>query len=397
MNIRLSEKNQSIAASITLAIDSKAKQMMSEGINVISFGVGEPDFDTPDHIKAAAIEALDKGFTRYTAASGFPKLREEICKKLKKDNQLQYRPEEIIVSNGAKQALHNALEAICNPGDEVIIPAPYWVSYPELVKISAGVPVIVNCTEENEFKLSKEDLIAAITPNTKALILNSPSNPTGSLYTREELEAIAEVAVEKNIIVISDEIYEKLVYAGAEHISIASLNDKIKDITIVINGMSKAYAMTGWRIGYTASNLQIAKIMGNVQSHATSHPNTIAQYASVAALTSSDESIEDMRLAFDERRKYMVERINSIKGLSCIEAKGAFYIMMNISKIIGTEAKGKLINGSLSFSELMLEEAKVAAVPGIAFGADDYIRLSYANSMDNIKEGLSRIDQLINS
>ena len=397
MNIKLSEKNQSITASVTLAIDAKAKQMMSEGINVISFGVGEPDFNTPDHIKEAAIDALEKGYTRYTAASGIPKLRELICKKLKDDNQLEYKPEEIIVSNGAKQSLHNALQAICNPGDEIIIPAPYWVSYPELVKISDAVPVIVECTEENEFKLTKEDLLAAITPKTKALILNSPSNPTGSLYAKEELEAIAEVAVDKNIIVIADEIYEKLVYAGAKHISIASLNDKIKDITIVVNGMSKAYAMTGWRIGYTASNLKIAKIMGNVQSHATSHPNTIAQYASLAALTSSDESIESMRMAFDERRKYMVNRINEIMGLSCIEAKGAFYIMMNISKIIGTEVKGRLINGSMKLSEVLLEEAKVAAVPGIAFGADNYIRLSYANSMDNIKEGLNRIDQLLNS
>ena len=397
MNIKLSEKNQSITASVTLAIDAKAKQMMSEGINVISFGVGEPDFNTPDHIKEAAIDALEKGYTRYTAASGIPKLRELICKKLKDDNQLEYKPEEIIVSNGAKQSLHNALQAICNPGDEIIIPAPYWVSYPELVKISDAVPIIVECTEENEFKLTKADLLAAITPKTKALILNSPSNPTGSLYNKEELEAIAEVAIDKNIIVIADEIYEKLVYAGAEHISIASLNDKIKDITIVVNGMSKAYAMTGWRIGYTASNIKIAKIMGNVQSHATSHPNTIAQYASLAALTSSDASIEGMRLAFDERRKFMVSRINEIKGLSCIEAKGAFYIMMNISKIIGTEVKGRLINGSMSFSEVLLEEAKVAAVPGIAFGADNYIRLSYANSMENIIEGLNRIDQLLNS
>lgn len=397
MNIKLSEKNQNITASVTLAIDSKAKQMMAEGINVISFGVGEPDFNTPDHIKAAAIDALEKGLTRYTAASGIPKLRELICKKLKDDNQLEYKPEEIIVSNGAKQSLHNALQAICNPGDEVIIPAPYWVSYPELVKISDAVPVIVKCTEENGFRLTKEALLAAITPKTKALILNSPSNPTGSLYTKEELVAIAEIAVENNIIIISDEIYEKLVYDDAKHISIASLNEKIKEITIVVNGMSKAYAMTGWRIGYTASHIKIAKIMGNVQSHATSHPNTIAQYASLAALTSSDESIESMRLAFDERRKFMVDRINKIEGLSCIEAKGAFYIMMNISKVIGKELKGKTVDGSMIFSEILLDHANVAVVPGIAFGDDNYVRLSYANSMENIKEGLNRIDQLLNS
>lgn len=341
MKIKLSEKNQKIAASVTLAIDAKAKQMKAQGLNVISFGVGEPDFNTPENIIQAAVEGMRAGFTRYTAASGYPKLKEAVCVKLKQDNHLDYTPEQIIITNGAKQALHNTLEALCNPGDEVIIPVPYWVSYVELVKISGGEPVFVACTEENEFKLTAEGLKAAITPKTKALILNTPSNPTGSLYTRAELEAIADLAVTHGFAVISDEIYEKLVYEGAEHISIASLNDEIKEQTIVINGMSKAYAMTGWRVGYTASNREIAKIMGNVQSHATSHPNTIAQYASVEALLGDNSSVETMRLAFDERRKYTVERINQIEGLSCIPPRGAFYVMMNISKILGTVVKGK--------------------------------------------------------
>lgn len=395
MNNRLSQKNQKIEASVTLAIDAKAKKMQAEGLNVISFGVGEPDFNTPDNINNAAKEALDKGITRYTAASGFPKLREAISHKLKKDNGLDYSPENIIVNNGAKHSLYNALQAICNPGDEIIIPVPYWVSYGELVKMADATPIFVNCTEENEFKLTKEDLIAAITPRTKGLMLNSPSNPTGSLYSREELQEIAKIAVDNNIFVIADEIYEKLVYDGAEHISIASINEDIKDLTIVVNGMSKAYAMTGWRIGYTASNKEIAKIMGNIQSHATSHPNTIAQYASVEAIMGDQSSVYEMRKAFDERRKYMVDRINSIDGLSCLTPKGAFYIMMNISKILGREIKGKVIENSLDFAEVCLDFGLVAVVPGIAFGADGFVRLSYANSMENIIEGLNRIEELI--
>ncbi|SCY11340.1 pyridoxal phosphate-dependent aminotransferase [Alkaliphilus peptidifermentans] len=395
MKIKLSEKSQKITASVTLAIDAKAKQMMAEGIDVISFGVGEPDFNTPENINRAAIEALDKGITRYTAASGLPLYREVICKKLKDDNNLEYKPENIVVSNGAKHSLYNALLAICNPGDEVIIPVPYWVSYEELVKMADAIPVFVKCSEENEFKMKRNDLLAAITPNTKAILLNSPSNPTGSSYTKDELQMIADIAVEKGIIVIADEIYEKLVYDGAEHISIASLNEKIKDQTIVVNGMSKAYAMTGWRIGYTASNKEIAKIMGNIQSHATSHPNTIAMYASAKALMEDQSSVEEMRKAFDERRKYMVERINQIDGVSCITPKGAFYIMMNISKLKGKEIAGKLIEGSMDFAEICLDKSHVAVVPGMAFGVDDFVRLSYANSMENIRKGLDRIESLI--
>ncbi|QUH26347.1 pyridoxal phosphate-dependent aminotransferase [Serpentinicella alkaliphila] len=395
MNIQLSRKHNDIAPSVTLFVDAKAKEMQAKGINVIGFGVGEPDFRTPENIRKRAIYSIENENLGYTPASGLQKLKEAICDKLKLDNGLEYKMEHIIVSNGAKHSLYNAFQAICNPGDEVIIPSPYWVSYPEMVKMADAIPVFIDCPEEKEFKLDIKDLKNAITSKTKAMILNSPSNPTGSVYTKEELEEIAKVAVEKNIIVISDEIYEKLIYDDATHVSIASLNDRIKDLTIVVNGMAKAYAMTGWRIGYTASNAQIAKIMGNIQSHATSNPNTIAQYASIEALSGDQTAIENMRLAFDERRKYMVDRINKIPGLSCIVPKGAFYIMMNISQYIGKEFNGNKIKGSLDFADLLLEHAHVAIVPGAAFGVDQLMRISYANSMDNIKEGLTRLENFL--
>lgn len=396
MSITISKKAQNISPSITLAISAKAKQMKEEGIDVISFGVGEPDFDTPANIKNAAIEAIKQGHTKYTPASGLPQLKKAICAKLKSDNNLDYNPENIIVSNGAKHSLYNIFQAICDPEDEVIIPAPYWVSYPEMVKMADANPVIVNCTEENEFKVTRGDLLDAITSKTKAIILNSPSNPTGSIYTKAELEEIAQIAVDHNIFVITDEVYEKLVYDGEKHISIASLNEKIKDLTITVNAMSKCYAMTGWRIGYTASHVTIAKAMNSMQSHATSNPNSIAQHASIEGLTGDQSSVEKMRLAFDERRKYMVRRVNEINGLSCIEPKGAFYIMMNIKQLIGTTIKGIAINGSMDFSELLLEHANVAVVPGVAFGVDEFVRLSYANSLENIEEALNRIDNLLN-
>ncbi len=396
MSIKVSKKSQNISPSITLAISAKAKQMKEEGIDIINFGVGEPDFDTPTNIKNAAIEAINKGFTKYTPASGLPQLKQAICAKLKSDNNLDYKPENIVVSNGAKHSLYNIFQAICNPGDEVIIPSPYWVSYPEMVKMANANPVFVNCTEENEFKINKEDLSKVITPKTKAIILNSPSNPAGAVYTKAELEEIAQIAVKHNIFIVTDEVYEKLVYDGEEHISIASLDEKIKDLTIVVNAMSKCYAMTGWRIGYTASHATIAKAMSNIQSHATSNPNTIAQHASIEGLTGDQSSVEEMKLAFDERRRYMVKGINEIKGLSCIVPKGAFYVMMNIKQLIGTTIKGIVINGSMDFSELLLEHANVAVVPGIAFGVDEFVRLSYANSLENIKEALDRIDTVLN-
>ncbi|ABR48805.1 aminotransferase, class I and II [Alkaliphilus metalliredigens QYMF] len=396
MKVELSKKGLSVSSSITLAIDSKAKQMKAEGMNVISFGVGEPDFQTPDYIKQAAIKAIEEKSIGYTPAPGMLQLRQSICNKLASDNELEYLPQHIIVSNGAKHSVYNIFQAVCNPGDEVIIPVPYWVSYPEHVKMADAIPVYIDCPEENDFKMKPEDFLAAISSKTKAIILNSPSNPTGAVYSKKELEQIAKIAVDHNILVVSDEIYEKLIYGNEKHVSIASLNSEIKDLTIVINGMSKGYAMTGWRIGYTASNSEIAKIMSNIQSHATSNPNTVAQYASIEALERDQSSIETMRLAFDERRKYMINRVNEIQNLSCIAPNGAFYIMMNISQLIGKVVDGKIINGSMDFAEVLLDRTHVAVVPGIAFGVDHLVRLSYANSMENITEGLNRIDKFLN-
>lgn len=391
----IAKKASSISPSSTLAIDSKFKSMKAQGIDVVGFGAGEPDFDTPQHIKNAAIDAINAGKTKYTPASGTLELKEAICRKFERDNFLSYKPENIVVSNGAKHSLVNTFMAICDPGDEVIIPAPYWVSYPEMVKLADGVPVILNTTEENGFKFSVEDLKNAITPKTRAIVLNSPSNPTGMIYTKDELAKIAEVAVENNIYVVSDEIYEHLSYEQ-KHVSIASLGDEIKDLTIIVNGVSKTYAMTGWRIGYTASNAKLAKVMSNVQSHATSNPNTIAQSATVAALDGPTDDIEMMVKAFAERRNYMVERINKINGVSCKMPGGAFYVMMNISKLVGKEIAGCKINGSDDFANAFLEKAKVAVVPGSGFGAENYVRWSYATSMDNIKEGLDRLEKFLN-
>ena len=390
----LSNKARAISSSPTLAIDAKFKQMKANGEDVVGFGCGEPDFDTPQYIKDAAIAAINSGKTKYTPAAGTLELRKAVAEKFKRENGLDYEPTDIVISNGAKHSLMNALTAILNPGDEVIIPAPFWVSYPELIKLADGIPVIINTKEENEFKAKAEDLRRALTPKTKAIILNSPSNPTGMVYTKEELKEIADFAVENNLYVVSDEIYEHLIYEG-DHISIASFNDKIKALTIVINGVSKTYAMTGWRIGYAAAAPEIAKIMSNVQSHASSNPNSIAQAATVAALNGGDEEIERMRRHFKNRRDYMVEAINSIDGVSCRMPHGAFYIMMNIGELIGKIYYGKIINNSDDFAELFLEKAKVAVVPGTGFGAADFVRWSYATSMDNIVEGIQRLKNFL--
>jgi len=395
MKFDLSQKGLGISPSVTLSITAKAKAMKNSGINVISFGAGEPDFNTPENIQNEGIRAIKEGLTRYTPASGITELKEAICKKLYNDNSLSYEPKNIVISNGAKHSIYNALMAIINPGDEVIIPKPYWVSYPELVKLVDGIPVYIDTKEENDFKFNVDDLKRIKTNKTKALILNSPNNPTGSTYSRQELEKIANWAVENNVFVISDEIYEKLIYDGNEHVSIASINEKIKDLTIVINGMSKAYAMTGWRIGYAACHEEIAKVMSNIQSHTTSNPCSIAQYASVEGLLGDQSCIEEMRKHFEERRNYMYETINSIKGLSCRKPNGAFYIMVNFSKLLGKTIRNYTINSSIDFANFLLEEGKVAVVPGIAFGDDRFIRLSYATSMENIKEGLKRIKELI--
>ncbi len=395
LKFNLSSKALMISPSVTLDITAKAKEMKAKGIDVISFGAGEPDFNTPENIQNAGIDAIKSGNTRYTATSGIPELKKSICEKLKKENNLDYKPSNIIVSNGAKQSIFNSLFAVLNTGDEVIMPVPYWVSYPEFIKLCGGVPVPVETKEENSFKFNIEDLENALTQKTKAIILNSPSNPTGAAYEPEELEAIANWAVKNNIFVISDEIYEKLIYDGHKHVSIASLGEEIKKLTILVNGMSKAYAMTGWRIGYAAADEEIVKVMTNVQSHTTSNPCSISQYASVEGLIGDQSIIEDMKEQFDSRRNYMVDKINSIKGLSCRKPIGAFYVMANISKLKGQTIKGKTIVTSLDLANLLLDEAKVAVIPGSAFGADDFIRLSYATSMKNIEEGLSRIEKVV--
>ena len=390
----LSKKASSIQASTTLAIDSKFKAMKAEGQDVVGFGAGEPDFDTPDYIKKAAINAINNGMTRYTPAVGTMELRKAVCEKLSRENGLSYEPTQIVVSNGAKHSLVNSFMAILNPGDEVLVPAPFWVSYPEMIKIADGVPVIMQTSEADDFKVTAEKLEKAITPKTRALVLNSPSNPTGMVYTEAELKAIADVVVAHDIYVISDEIYEHLIYEG-KHVSIASFNDEIKKRTIIINGVSKTYAMTGWRIGYAAACPEVAKVMANLQSHATSNPNSIAQAATVAALSGGEEEIAVMKKAFAERRNYMVERINAIDGVSCKKPNGAFYVLMNISGIKGRTIGGKLIETSDDFAEAFLNIAKVAVVPCSGFGNDDFVRWSYATSMDNIREGMDRLEKFL--
>jgi len=389
--MRLSEKCLGIAPSLTLEIDAKAKAMKAAGEDVIGFGAGEPDFDTPEYIKQAAIEALKAGKTKYTPASGTVALKKAVADKLLRDNGLVYDPSQIVISNGAKHALFNALAAILNPGDEVIIPSPCWVSYPELVRITGGVSVFVPAKEEDGFIPKAEDLAKAVTGRTKAIILNSPNNPCGYVLPEEVLRDIAKLAVEKDLFVISDEIYEKLVYDGTRHVSIASFGQEIQERTILVNGMSKAYSMTGWRIGYTASAPALAKAMGNLQSHVTSNPNSIAQHASVAALTGPQDELFAMVQEFDGRRKRMVERINAIDGLSCRTPKGAFYVLMNISSAFGKSCGGRKMNGSLDFCAALLEAEKVAMVPGVAFEAEGYCRLSYATSRENIEKGIDRL------
>ncbi len=394
MNVYISEKAKGVSPSPTLSLDAKYKQMQKQGIPVVGFGAGEPDFETPDNVKAAAIKAINDGFTRYTPASGTVELKQAICDKFKRDLGLDYGIENIVVSNGGKHALTNIFMAICNPGDEVIIPAPFWVSYPEMVKMADGKPVYLNTTEENSFKFSADELRACITDKTRALVMNTPSNPTGMVYTKAELEEIAKIAVENNIYVIFDEIYEKLVYDG-EHVNIATLGEDIKKLTIIVNGMAKAYAMTGWRIGYTASAPEIAKAMSNIQSHATSNPNSIAQAASVEALNGDQSTIDVMRAEYIKRRNYMVERINSIDGISCKNPQGAFYIFMNVRDLLGKEHYGKMMNTASELCADMLDRALVALVPSEGFGIDGYVRLSYATSMENIKTGLDRIEKYI--
>ena len=396
--MEISNRAKNISPSLTLAITAKAKAMKAQGLDVVSFGAGEPDFNTPGYIIEAAKVALDKGMTKYTPVAGTVELRKAICDKLKRDNGLDYTPEQIVVSNGGKQTLRNAFEAIVNPGDEVILPAPYWLTYPELVKMSGGKCVYIHADISNDFKITPEQLAAAITPRTKAFIFNNPSNPNGTVYTPEETAALARVLEDKDIYIISDEIYEKLVY-DVKFTSIAAVSEKIKEKTIVCTGLSKTYSMTGWRMGYSAAPLKVAKAMSSIQSHTTSNANSIAQYASYVALTDprGAEFLSKMQKTFDERRKLIVSLVRGIKGLSCNEPKGAFYLMVDVSGTFGKKCDGDVINNSSDFCAKLLEKALVAAVDGAAFGAPSCVRLSYAISEADIRKGLSRIAEFVAS
>jgi len=393
--MQYSKKFESISPSPTLAIDSKFKEMKAQGYDVVGFGAGEPDYDTPNHIKQAAINAILNGKTKYTPASGTMELKKAICDKFQKDNSLSYTPANIVVSNGAKHSLINAFGAILNPGDEVIVPAPFWVSYPEMIKYNDGVPVILYTTEEKGFKFTAEELEKAITPKTKALVLNSPSNPTGMVYSEEELKTIADVCLKYNLYIISDEIYEHLVYGSAKHVSIASFGEEIKDRTIIVNGLSKTYAMTGWRIGFTASNEKIAKLMANVQSHSTSNPNSIAQEAAVAALTGPTDELKEMISQFDKRRQYMYERFTKMPYVSVLEPEGAFYVFVDVSEVVKKSYKGKVVGDAAEMARILIDDYNVAVVPCADFGFDDHIRLSYAISVEQIDKGVTRIEQFL--
>ncbi|MCY6958238.1 pyridoxal phosphate-dependent aminotransferase [Clostridium brassicae] len=393
--MNLSSKAKQIAPSLTLSITAKAKEMSKNGIDVVSFGAGEPDFNTPENIQNAAIKAIKNGLTKYTAASGINELKEAIVNKFKSDNGLDYSNDQIIISTGAKQCLANAFQAILNRGDEVLVPTPYWVSYPELIKLADGVPVFVNNKKSNGYKYSLDVLEECITANTRAIIVNSPNNPTGCIYTRDELKMIADFAKKYNLIIISDEIYEKLIYGDNKHISIASLSEDAYNRAIVINGVSKSYAMTGWRIGYAASSKEIIKLMSSIQSHTTSNPNSIAQYAALEALNGDQSSMNLMVKEFEKRRDSMIDRINKIDKVSCLKADGAFYIMIDVSNFYGKKIKESVINDSLEFSRVLLEEENVAVIPGDAFGLGDYIRVSYATSMENIEKGLEKIQKFL--
>jgi aspartate aminotransferase len=386
--MELAHRATILTPSLTLSIDSKAKAMKAEGIDVCSFGAGEPDHDTPEHIKAAAMASLDGGFTKYTPSSGIPELRQAISDKFKADNGLDYKPSQIIVSNGAKHSCYNAILATCQPGDEVIIPAPFWLSYPEMVRLAGAEPVIVQTKEENGWKMTAEEFQDAMTPRTKLVIINSPGNPTGAVYSREELSALVEVAVDEGIFILSDEIYEKLVYGGATHVSTAAISKEAYNQTITINGFSKAYSMTGWRLGYLAAPEPIAKAIDAIQSHSTSNPCSFAQKGGLAALKGDQNPVNDMRAEFDLRRQYMLGRLQSIARVTVVEPLGAFYVLANISAF-GLK--------SSDFAERLLSKHHVAVVPGVAFGDDRTIRLSYATGLDIIKKGLDRIEEFCKS
>ncbi|MDE7329699.1 MAG: pyridoxal phosphate-dependent aminotransferase [Clostridia bacterium] len=391
--MEVSRRISTIAPSMTLAISAKANELKAAGIKVINFGVGEPDFNTPEHICKAAKDALDKGYTKYVAASGLPALKKAVVKKLKTDNNLDYDPSQIIISNGAKHSIFNAIFATINPGDEVLIPKPYWLTYPEVVKSCGGVPEYIYATPRHGYKITAAQVEAAIRPQTKMLIFNSPCNPTGAVYTEKEIRAIAEVCVKHNIVVLADEIYEKLIYGGETHFSIAECSPEMKDLTIVINGVSKSYAMTGWRLGYLACPPAVAKAISSFQSHSTSNVNTMTQYATLAALEGDDKPMKEMIAAFGRRREKMLEKLDEMKalGLDYVKPDGAFYVMLLCDKLYGKSYKGVKLNGSMDVADLLLEHKQVAITPGVCFGDDDAVRLSYSLSTADMLEGLSRI------
>lgn len=392
----VSKKVQSIAPSLTLEITAKAKKLKAEGVSIIGFGAGEPDFNTPDFIIESAKKALDIGFTKYTPAAGTVELKKAICDKFYKDNSLQYDPAQIVISSGAKSSLYHAISAIVDEGDQVILPSPFWLTYPELIKLAGGECIYVQTQKENGYKMTAEQFANAITDKTKCLILNSPNNPTGAVYSKEEIDAIAKIAQDKGIYVISDEIYEKLIYENEKHYSIAQYSPEMKELTIIINGMSKTYSMTGWRIGYLAAPQKIAKAISSMQSHTTSNACSISQYASVTALSDpkGEEFILDMQKVFDERRKLMIKELSDVKDIVCIEPKGAFYVFVNVSALYGKKFQGEVVDGSLKFADLALKKG-VALIPGVAFGNDECIRLSYAISKEDIMEGLKRFKDFI--
>ncbi|MCC2231292.1 MAG: pyridoxal phosphate-dependent aminotransferase [Lachnospiraceae bacterium] len=396
MPTTLSEKAKKVKSSSTLAITAKAKELKAKGEDVVSFGAGEPDFPTPENICEAAIQAIENGATRYTPASGTNELKKAISKKFYAFNKLDYKPNQIVVSNGGKHSLTNIFEAILNEGDEVIIPAPYWLSYPEIVRLAGGVPVFVRCTREQDYKLTIDQLAAAVTDKTKALVLNTPNNPTGMIYGEEELRAIGNFAVEHDFFIVADEMYENLFYGEEEHVSIASLSKEIYKKTITCSGVSKSYAMTGWRIGYTGSTPDIAALMSSIQSHQTSNPCSISQAAAVEALNGPQYTVAEMHRAFDKRRKFIYKRVNEMPLVSAVEPKGAFYLFVDCSQVVGKEYKGKTIENAADMAAILIEDFKVAVVPCGDFGFDDHIRLSYATSTGEITKGLERIESFLN-
>ena len=390
-----SRKASAIHESSTLAVSALANKLKAEGKDVINFGTGEPDFDTPDNIKAAAIQAIHDGKTKYTAASGLPLLKAAVCRRLEADTGVQYKPEEIVIASGAKHSIYIALCCLLNEGDEVIVPAPYWVTYTESVAMAGGTPVVVPTRKEDGFKLTPAELEAAITPSTKLLILNNPSNPTGMFYGEAELRAICETCVKHDLWIMADEIYYKLIYDGRKFVSAAALSPEIKARTIIVNGVSKSYAMTGWRIGYTASDAKLAKLMSNYLSHSTSAPSTISQWASIEALDGPQESVEEMRKVFEQRRTYMADRINTLPGVSCLMPEGAFYVMMSMEELVGRTLGGKKIENGSDFAMAFLEAENVALVPCGGFGEPNYLRWTYAASMDDIRRGLDRLEHFL--